>query len=107
MATVIEFKLNDMLNAVINNKNYSMQLTVEEKDTSKWAYEDVDGNMVWEETPAERLYKASITAPNKQKYSFDMTIENDTGVYFWLVDSQYNDQHIKLLNELEVPYQRV
>lgn len=107
MAVVIEFKLTDLINAVIANNNYNMTLNIEEKEArSGWSL-DEDGHKVWEETPAERLYKASITAPNKQKYSFDMTIENDTGVYFWLVDSQYNDDHINLLNELEVPYRKV
>lgn len=108
MATVIEFKLQDLVNAVISNKNYSMQLTVEkEKDISRWAYEDADGNMIWEETPIERKYLITITTQKAENYSFDMTIQNNREVYFWFVDSQYNDNHIELLNELEVPYQRV
>lgn len=108
MATILEFKLNDMANAVINNKNYSMQLTVEkEKDTSRWAYEDVDGNMVWEETSIERKYLITITTPKGENYSFDMTIQNNREVYFWLVDTEHNSNHVNLLNELGVPYQRV
>lgn len=107
MATVIEFKLSDLIVATLNNTTYSLEIKIQERpEENTWTL-NAQGEREWEVFPAIRDDYLTITTIEGEQYSFDNSIKHNTDLYFWVFDTQHNNDHINLLNELEVPYQRV